>query len=131
MNWIDLMMELVRTCPDSFGFTHVEANPVYKRIGGEDVRVSVDFDTMIFEFTGKYKDKMKARVRLWSDSRVTASIELKNKVFFDYPVTNEDEHFEQRVKLYGSPVIKDDPIAISELKEIYDWTFNAYNNLLK
>ncbi len=124
------MMELGRTCPDSFGFTHVEANPVYKRIDGEDVRVSVDLDTLIFEFTGKYKDKMEVRVRLRSDSRVTVSIELKNKVFFDYPVSKEDEHFEQRFELYGSPVIKDDPIAIAELKEIYDWTFKAYRNLL-
>lgn len=130
MNWIDLMMELGRTCPDSFGFTHVEANPVYKRIDGEVVRVSVDFDTMIFEFTGKYKDKMEVRVRYWSDSRVTVSIELKNKVFLNYPVTNEDEHFEQRLELYGSPVIKDDLIVIAELKEIYDWTFKAYRNIL-
>lgn len=129
MNWIDLMMELGRTSPDTFVFTHIEANPVYKRIAGKDVRVSVDFDTMIFEFTGKYKDKMKARVRVWSDFRVTASIELKNKVFFDYPVTNEDEHFEQRLELYGSPIIKDNPIAIAELKEIYDWTFDAYRCL--
>lgn len=130
MNWIDLMMELCRTCPDTFRFTHVEANPVYERINGEVVRVSFDFDTMIFEFTGKYKDKMKARVRVWSDSRVTASIELKNQVFFDYPVTQKDEHFEKRVELYGSPAIKDNPIAIAELKEIYDWTFDAYRNLI-
>ena len=130
MNWIDLMKELERTCPDSFEFTHVEANPVYKRINGKDVRVSVDYDLMFFEFTGKYKDKMKAKVRVWSDFRVTASIELKNNVFFDYPVTNEDEHFEQRLDLYGSPDIKANPGAIAELKEIYDWTFDAYRNLI-
>lgn len=129
MNWIDLMKELGRTSPDTFGTTHVEANPTYERIGGRDVRVSVDFDTIIFEFTGKYKDRIKVRVRVWSDSRVTASVELKNKGFFDYPVTKEDEHFEQRIQLCGLPDVKANPIAIAELKELYDWTINAYRNL--
>ena len=124
------MMELSRTSPDTFGITHIEAGPVYKRIEGKDVRVSVDFDTIIFEFTGKYKDKFKTKIRIWSDSRVTASIEFRKQVSFDYSLTKEDEHFEQRMELYGSPDIKVDPIAIAEIKEIYDWTFKAFHSIV-
>ena len=129
MDWHDLKMELDRTSPDTFELTHVEANPDYDRINGKLVRLSVVFDAIIFEFTGKYKDKYKAIVRVWSDSRVTASIELKGNGIFEYPVTKEDEHFEKRLNIYGTPDMKNNPAIKAELKEIYDWTFKAYRNL--
>jgi len=81
MNLIELLIELVRTCPDPFDITHVESNPKYNRIEGNLVRVAVDYDSFIFDFLGKYKSKYKVIVRIWSDSKVTASIELKNRVF--------------------------------------------------
>lgn len=130
MTWFDLMTELEKTSPDTFGLTHVEVNPNYKRIDGRVVRVSVDNDSFIFEFTGKYKSKYKTTVRIWSNSRVTASIELENNTYFDYPITNEDEHFDNRMDLYGPSAVKNNLAARTEIKEIYDWTFNAYHNLL-
>lgn len=131
MTWFDLYTELGKSCPDSFEMTHVEAGPIYKWIEGKDVRVSVDYDAIIFKFTGKFGGKYKATVRLWFDSRVTASIETADRQFFEYPVTLEDEHFEQRWKIYGPHVTNDDSSVKSEIKEIYDWTFNAYRSLVK
>ncbi len=123
------MAELCKTSPDTFNMTHIEARPVYDRINGELVRLSFAFDTIIFEYTGKYKNKYKANVRVWSNSRVTTSIEMNNNGVFEYPVTKEDEHFDERLNICGPSEVKNNPALRAEIKEIYDWTFNAYRRL--
>lgn len=130
MIWADLMKELKRTCPDSFGVTHVEINAVYKRVDGMDVRVSADCDSFSFVFTGKYKGKYNTTVRVWYDSRVTASIELMENRFFEYPITRENENFDQRIDLYAPSSIKNNQGIMAEIKVIYDWTFSAYRSVI-
>lgn len=130
MNWTELMIELEKTCPDSYGVIHLEANALYKRINGKDVRVSADCDSFSFVFTGKYKGKYNTTVRVWYDSRVTASIELMENSFFEYPITRENENFDQRIDLYAPSSIKNNPGIMAEIKEIYDWTFSAYRSAL-
>lgn len=130
MIWADLMKELKRTCPDSFGVTHVEINAVYKRVDGVDVRVSADCDSFSFVFTGKYKGKYNTTVRVWYDSRVTASIELMENRFFEYPITRENENFDQRIDLYAPSSIKNNQGIMAEIKAIYDWTFSAYRSVI-
>lgn len=93
--------------------------------------MSVDFDAVVFDYTGKYKDKYKVTVSVWSDSHVTATIEIKDSGNFDFPITSEDEHFEERVKEYGPQILKKDPRVKAEVREIYDWTFDAYISLVK
>lgn len=131
MTWNDLYYELEKTCPDSFEMIHVEAGPKYEWIDGKAVRVYADYDAIVFRFSGKFKGKYKATVRLWYDSRVTASIETADKQFFEYPVTLEDEHFEQRWKIYGPHVSGNAQNVKPEIKEIYDWTFNSYRKLVQ
>lgn len=124
------MKELKRTCPDSFGVTHVEINAIYKRVDGVDVRVSADCDSFCFVLTGKYRGKYKTTVRVWYDSRVTASIELMENRVFEYPITREEENFDQRIDLYAPSSMKENPEVRAEIKEIYDWTCKAYRNLI-
>lgn len=131
MTWIDLYSELEKSCPDSFEMIHVEAGSQYKWIDGKDVRIYADYDAIVFMFTGKFRGKYKATVRLWCDSRVTASIETVDSQFFGYPITLEDEHFEQRWKIYGPHVANNELNVKQEIKEIYDWTFNAYRKLVR
>ena len=131
LNWHVLYDVLRRSSLDTYDFFHIEANPHYDEVNGQVVRLSVDFDAVVFDYTGKFKDKYKVTVRVWSDSHVTATIEIKDNRYFDYPITSEDEHFDERVNLYGPQVLKDDPKAKADVKEIYDWTFNAYRSLVK
>ncbi len=130
MDWEELMIELERTCPDSYGVIHLEANAVYKRINGKDVRVSADCDSFSFVFTGKYKGKYNTTVRVWYDSRVSASIELMKNRIFEYPITRETGNFVQQIDPYAPLSIKNNPGIMAEIKEIYDWTFSAYRSAL-
>ena len=129
--WLDLYDILRKSSPDTFEFNHIEANPHYDELNGKVVRLSVDFDTLVFDYTGKYKDKYRVTVRIWSDSHVTAIIEINDSDHFDYPITSEDEHFEERVEAYGPQILKNDSKVKAEVKEIYDWTFSAYRSLVK
>ena len=131
LNWYDLYDVLRRSSLDHFDFNHIEANPHYDVVNGRSVRLFVDFDALVFDYTGKYKDKYKVAVRIWRDSHVTAIIEIKDSGYFEYPITSEDEHFEERIKVYGPQILKDDPKVKAEAKEIYDWTFSAYKSLVK
>ena len=101
MDYKELFEELSNTCPVSFSVVPVEANVNYKWIDGKKVRVDVDYDAVIFDFIEKYS---RYRV-IWYDSRVTASTELKDKEFFNFPITAQDEIFDKRVELYGSAEI--------------------------
>lgn len=131
LNWYDLYDILRKSSPDTFDFYHNEANQHYDEINGKSIIPSVVFDAVIFDFSGKFIDKYKVTVRVWSDSRVTATIEIKNNGVFEYPITSNDEHFDDRVFLYGPQVMRDDPTVKADVKEIYDWTFNAYRSLVK
>lgn len=131
LNWHDLYDVLRRSSLDTFELYHIEANPQYNVVNGQLIKLSVDFDAVVFDYTGKYKDKYKVTVRVWSDSHVTATIEINKSGSFGYPITSEDEHFEERVGVYGPQVLKDDPKVKAEVKEIYDWTFSAYRSLVK
>lgn len=130
MNWTELMIELKKTCPDSYGVIHSEANAVYKRINGKDVRASADYDLICFVFTGKYKGKYKTTVRVRYDSRFSASIELMENRIYEYPITGETENFVQQIDQYAPLSIKNNPGTMAEIKEIYDWTFSAYRSAL-
>lgn len=130
MNWTELMIELKKTCPDSFGVTHSESNAVYKQVDGEEVRASADYDLISFVFTRKYKGKYKTTVRVWYDSKVSASIELMKNRIFEYPITRETRNFVQQIDPYAPSSIKDNPGIMAEIKEIYDWTFSAYRSAL-
>ena len=131
LNWHDLYDVLRRSSLDTFDFFHIEANPLYDEVNGQVLRLSVDFDAIVFDFTGKYKDKYKVTVRVWNDSHVTATIEIKKSSYFEYPITSEDEHFDERVIAYGPQVLRDDQEVKADVKEIYDWTFRAYRSLVK
>lgn len=129
LNWHDLYDILRRSSLDNYTFYHIEANPHYNVINGWE-RMSVDYDALVFDYTGKYKDRYKVTIRVWSDSHVTATIEIKDSGHFDYPITSVNEHFEERVKVYGPIILKNDSKVKAEVKEIYDWTFSAYRSLL-
>lgn len=132
MTWEDMLKELQKNSPDSFETNLVvEANVVYDTIGGKDIRVSNDFDTIIIEFTGKYIDKYSLRIRVWSDSQVTASVDVKGFGYFDFPVNLTDYHFDERVEI--TPCLRDfktDLKSLEELRQIYDWIFDSYRRLL-
>lgn len=129
--WLDLFEELRRTCPDKYEHYYVEAGPRDNTFKEKNVALDEDFNSIIFNFTDKFKDKYKATIRVLRDKSVNVTVEIKGKGFFEYPVTNDDEHFDMRMDLYGSTIIKDNILAKTELKEIYDWTFNAYRNVIK
>lgn len=131
LNWHDLYNVLFRSSIDTFDFFHIEANPHYDEVNGQVVRLSVDFDAVVFDFTGRYKDKYKVTVRACSDSRVSATIEIKDNGYFEYPITSQDEHFEDRVKICGPQILRDNFTVKAEVKQIYDWTFNAYRSIVK
>ena len=131
LNWYDLYDVLHRSSLDTYEFYHIEANPHYDILNGQTLRLSVDFDAVVFDYTGKYKGKYKVTVRVWRDSRVTATIEIKENGCFEYPITSEDEHFDERVNVYGPQVLRDNPKIKADVKEIYDWTFYAYRSLVK
>ena len=131
LNWFDLFDTLRKNSPDTFDFYHIEANPHYYEENGQMVRLFVDYDAVVFDFTGKYKDKYKVTVRAWDDSHVTATIEIKNDGCFEYPITSDDEHFDNRVDVYGLQSLRSNLKLKAEVKEIYDWTFAAYKSLVK
>ena len=126
MNWTVFLKKLKTSSPDSCDIIHVEVNPKYESINGSEVGLPVEYDAYIFDFNGKYKDKYKTTVRIWADSRVTASITFEGNASFEYPISGEDEQFDSRFNLYGPEFIKKNPTLKAELKEIYEWTFCAY-----
>ena len=129
MDYKAYFKELSDTCPAPFCVVPIEVNANYKWIDGKEVRVDVDCDAVIFDFTEKYS-RYRVTVRVWSDSRVTVSIELKDNVFFDFPVTTQDEDYDKRVELYGAAEIKNDDIIRSEMRILYEWVFDAYRKLV-
>lgn len=131
MNWLDLSSELLKECPDVFENYHIKSSDYYEDIEGQLRKVYDDYDAIVFDFKGKYNNKYKVTVRVWSDFHVTATIEIKDRGYFEYPITSEDEHFDEIVNVSGPQILKNDPMVKSEVKEIYDWTFSAYSTIVK
>lgn len=131
MNYSDFFNELRETCPDSFGFLRTISNAAYRWINGEEVLVDADSYSGIFELTWKYKDKYGVTVRVDHNSRVIAIIEIKENSWFVFPVTTGDENFDKYVASCGTPEIKNDATIKNEIKELYDWVFQAYRKIVQ
>ena len=127
--WLDLFEELRRTCPDKYEHYYINAGPRDNTFKEKNVALDEDFNSIIFTFTDKFKDKYRVTVRAFVNNSVNVTVEIKGNGNFEYPVTYEDELFDKRLDFYGPSDVKGNPSVRTELKEIYDWTFNAYRNL--
>ena len=130
MTWKDMLTQLRANSPEVFDYFRVEVNASYKEIDGREVRVDYDYDALIIEFADKYHGKYKPTVRIFKDSRVTATIEVYGYGSFSFPVTGDDEYFEDRLKI--TPKFAEfvqDLHLVRELKGIYEWIIFAYRRL--
>lgn len=131
ISWDKLLSELRKDSPEEFDFIQIQAGPYYREKDWRKTR-SVEFDAIVICFIDKYKDKYKPTIRIWNDSRVDATIEIKEKKHFEFPVMLGDENFDERLSIcrdlqeYHSA-----PAAKAELKGIYDWIFNSYRRLIE
>lgn len=132
MNWTDLLKELRKNSPDYFEDSHVEVGAKYDIDAGLEVRVAFECDSIIIKFLGKYKNKYLTTVRVYMDGCVGATIWVDENREFSFPVTGQDEYFDERLALDSSlsDYMKNNDLR-AELKGIYDWIFEAYCNCNK
>ncbi len=130
MTWKDMLTQLRANSPEVFDYFRVEVNASYKEIDGREVRVDYDYDALVIEFAEKYHEKYKPTVRIFKDSRVTATIEVYGYGSFSFPVTDKDEHFEQRLEITPrfAEFVQNQQL-VDELRGIYDWIVTAYRSV--
>lgn len=125
-----MLAQLRANSPEAFDYFRVEVNASYKEVDGREVRVNYDYDALIIEFAGEYHGKYKPTVRIFKDSRINATIEVYGHGYFSFPVTDKNEHFEERHKnTPGFAEFIQDPQLVDELRVIYDWIIAAYRSV--
>lgn len=129
MTWENMLIRLRASSPEAFDYFRVEVNASYKEVDGREVRVDYDYDALIIEFAGDYHGKYKPTVRVFKDSIVNATIEVYGYGYFSFPITSQDEHLEQRLKITpGFPEFVKDELLVGELMGICEWIITAYRS---
>ena len=130
MTWKDMINCLKAESPEAFDYSRVEVNALYKEVDGREIRVDFDYDALIIEFAGEYHGKYKPTVRIFKDSRVNATIEVCGYGCFSFPVIDQDEHFEQRLRITpGFAEFMQDPQLVNEFWGVCEWIVSAYRRL--
>lgn len=128
MNWIDLFnaFESSKEMPQK-GYYVVTFNPVYREYNGNAIEVSSDSHTLCIELGDDFSGNYNVQIRIDCNARVTATIDILGVGKFDFPVTDNDEHFDKRVQL--TPCLSNFD-KIDELHNIFDWIFKVYKSII-
>lgn len=126
----DLLICLRANSPESFDYCRVEVNAFYKLVDGKEERVDFDYDAFVIEFAGGLHGRYKPTIRVYKDSRVNATIEVYGYGYFNFPVTNKDDNFEQRLKITpGFAEFLQNKQLFDELRGIVEWIVSAYRSV--